>query len=62
VIATRDGESDVMTVQVEGIGADLAAIEASVMATLRLRGRVEIVDPGTLPNDGKVIDDQRVYE
>ena len=62
VIATRNGESDVMTVQVEGIGADLAAIEASVMATLRLRGRVEIVDPGTLPNDGKVIDDQRVYE
>jgi phenylacetate-CoA ligase len=62
VIATRDGESDVMTVQVEGIGADLAAIEASVMATLRLRGRVEIVDLGTLPNDGKVIDDQRVYE
>jgi phenylacetate-CoA ligase len=62
VIATRDGEMDVMTVQVEARGADLAALGDSVAAVLKLKGRVEIVAPGSLPNDGKVIDDQRKYE
>ncbi|HLI14178.1 MAG TPA: AMP-binding protein [Alphaproteobacteria bacterium] len=28
----------------------------------KLRGEVELVPPGTLPNDGKVIDDIRTYE
>ena len=28
----------------------------------RLKGDVEIVPPGALPNDGKVIDDQRSYD
>jgi phenylacetate-CoA ligase len=27
----------------------------------KLRGEVELVPPGTLPNDGKVIDDTRKY-
>jgi phenylacetate-CoA ligase len=62
VIATREGEKDVMTVQVEAPGADAEALADSVAAVLKLRGRVEIVSPGTLPNDGKVIDDQRSYE
>ena len=31
-------------------------------ATLKLRAEVEIVAPGSLPNDGKVIDDQRDYD
>ncbi len=61
VIATREGEMDVMTVQVEapeGAGADY---EDSVVQTLKLKGRVEVVPLGSLPNDGKVIDDQRSY-
>jgi phenylacetate-CoA ligase len=62
IIATRDGEKDVMTVQVEAPGADAEVLAESVAAVLKLRGRVEIVDHGTLPNDGKVIDDQRNYE
>ncbi|KPQ16880.1 MAG: phenylacetate-CoA ligase [Rhodobacteraceae bacterium HLUCCO18] len=62
VIATREGEKDVMTVQVEAPGADREVLAESVAAVLKLRGRVEIVEPGTLPNDGKVIDDQRSYE
>jgi phenylacetate-CoA ligase len=28
---------------------------------LKLRGEVEVVPPGSLPNDGKVIDDRRSY-
>ncbi len=62
VIATRAEERDVMTVQVEGEGLDTAAVGASVREALKLSGEVEIVAPGTLPNDGKVIDDQRSYD
>ena len=38
------------------------AITASVQTILKLRGDVELVQPGSLPNDGKVIDDTRTYE
>ena len=62
VIATRDGEMDVMTVQVEAPDGAGAGYEDSVVQTLKLKGRVEIVAPGSLPNDGKVIDDRRVYD
>ena len=61
VIAGRDGAQDTMTVQVEAERADAGAIAASVQAVLKLRGAVEVVAPGSLPNDGKVIDDRRSY-
>ncbi len=60
VTVTRVGEMDAMTVQVEADGGDEAAWAASVAETLRLKGSVERVD--TLPDDGKVIDDRRVYD
>jgi phenylacetate-CoA ligase len=62
VIATRDGEQDAMTVQVEADGGNADAIADSVIATLKLKAKVEIVAKGSLPNDGKVIDDQRSYD
>jgi phenylacetate-CoA ligase len=62
VIASREGEMDVMTVQVEADGADAGALAESVASVMKLKGRVEIVAPGSLPNDGKVIDDQRSYD
>ncbi len=65
VIASRDGEADVMTVQFEceaGGAGDLAAYAASVVEVLKLKGRVQIVAPGGLPNDGLVIEDQRSYD
>ena len=37
------------------------AIVASIRDVTKLRGEVEFVDPGTLPNDGKVIEDKRKY-
>ena len=61
VIATRDGEMDAMTVQVESRASNPALYEGSVLEVLKLRGRVEIVTPGSLPNDGKVIEDRRSY-
>jgi len=37
------------------------ALVASIRDVTKLRGEVELVPPGTLPNDGKVIDDTRKY-
>ncbi len=66
VIATREGEADRMVVRVEAEpphdGLDVAALRASVMAYLKLRGDVEVAAPGALPNDGLVIEDRRDYE
>lgn len=62
VIARREGEKDVMHVQVESSGADEAGLAEAVKATLKLSGSVEVLAPGSLPNDGKVIDDQRSYD
>ncbi len=62
VVASREGEMDVMTVRVETDAQDAAIYEKSVMDTLKLRGRIELVPRGSLPNDGKVIEDQRQYE
>ncbi|HEX5612689.1 MAG TPA: AMP-binding protein [Burkholderiales bacterium] len=39
----------------------LEGIVGSIRDVTKLRGEVELVPPGTLPNDGKVIDDQRKY-
>ncbi|MEC7792366.1 MAG: phenylacetate--CoA ligase family protein [Pseudomonadota bacterium] len=62
VLAQREGERDVMVVQVEAEGSDGTAYETSVADLLKLKGRVEVVPVGSLPNDGKVIEDQRTYD
>jgi phenylacetate-CoA ligase len=61
VIADRQDEMDVMTVQVETRASNPALYEGSVLEVLKLRGKVELVPPGSLPNDGKVIEDRRSY-
>ena len=62
VIADREGEMDAMTVQIESPRAADAEYAASVAETLKLRGRIEVVAPGSLPNDGLVIEDRRKYD
>ncbi len=62
VIARREGEMDVMDVQVETEATDTAPYAASVAEILKLKGRVDVVKPGSLPNDGKVIEDRREYD
>lgn len=62
VVATRRGEQDAMTVQIEADGIAVSTLEESVQQVLKLRGQVEVVAKGALPNDGKVIDDQRTYD
>lgn len=62
LVATRAGEMDAMTVQVETASGDAALYERSVMDILKLRGRIELVPRGSLSNDGKVIEDRRKYD
>ncbi len=62
VIASREGARDVMLVQIESDCDDTARYAGSVAETLKLKGRIEIVAKGSLPNDGKVIEDQRNYD
>lgn len=40
----------------------LAEISSSIQAVCKLRGEVGFADPGSLPNDGKVIDDIREFD
>ncbi|MBW8285310.1 MAG: phenylacetate--CoA ligase family protein [Rhizobium sp.] len=62
VVASREGEMDVMTVQIETRATNPALYEPSIVATLKMRAHVELLPPGALPNDGKVIEDRRSYE
>jgi len=62
VIATRKGEQDEMTVKVETRASNPDLYAGTVLETLKLRGRIELVPPGSLPNDGKVIEDLRQYD
>jgi phenylacetate-CoA ligase len=65
LVVTRDAEADAMNLQAETdtAGEDLAArVEASLQSVTKLRGRVTLVTPGSLPNDGKVIADERRYD
>lgn len=61
LVVARSGEIDVMTLKVECSEAPGLAdrIVESVRTVTKLGSTVELVAPGSLPNDGKVIDDTR---
>jgi phenylacetate-CoA ligase len=62
LVVDREAEQDTMTLLAECAPAD-AALEAAIAATLqsitKLKGSVKLMTPGTLPNDGKLIADER---
>ena len=61
---TRSGERDAFGLLCECDDANRAAadkIAESIRNVLKLRGGVKLVGTGTLPNDGKVIADERDY-
>ena len=60
VVENVDGE-DRMTLHVEGAPSDVAAIEATMKEVTKVRGAVRAAALGSLPNDGKVIEDLRKY-
>ena len=62
LIVSRENDLDVMTLQVipaNGTALDSEAIAQTLAEVTKLKGRVEVAT--SLPNDGKVIDDQRDY-
>jgi phenylacetate-CoA ligase len=59
---TREAEQDAMTLVAEcaALQPGLAeAVAATLQSVTKLKGAVELVQPGSLPNDGKVIADER---
>jgi phenylacetate-CoA ligase len=60
LVVENEGGEDRMTLHVEG-AADTGAMEASLREVTKVRGEVRGVPEGSLPNDGKVIEDLRKY-
>jgi phenylacetate-CoA ligase len=62
LVVGREAEQDTMTLMAECAAYD-GALESAIAATLqfvtKLKGAVKLVAPGELPNDGKVIADER---
>ncbi len=62
LVVTRAGETDVMTLKAE-CSSPTETLRKEIVSTLRavtkLQGAVDLVAPGSLPNDGKVISDER---
>ena len=62
VNVSRSDNNDVMSVLLEIEGETNKDYDSIVKEILKLKGEVQIMSPGTLPNDGKVIDDQRTFD
>jgi len=65
LVVARDGEQDVMTLKLEVRNAaeDILAAAASVLKeATNLTGAIELAEIGSLPNDGKIIADERSYD
>ncbi|MFJ3046610.1 phenylacetate--CoA ligase family protein [Herbaspirillum chlorophenolicum] len=67
LVVSGEMANDIMTLHCE-VGdpqdpaIDAAAVAGSLRELTKLRGEVMFVAPGSLPNDGKVIEDARKYE
>ena len=64
LVVGRAGEQDVMTLRAESGKSDeglKTKLAETLQAVTKLKGQVEFVAPGSLPNDGKVIADERTY-
>jgi len=65
LVVTREGETDAMTLKAEAAKIENGLAEKlseTVQAITKLKGKIELVAQGSLPNDGKVIADERSYK
>ena len=65
LVVSGEMANDSMTLQVEAAGAGAGLdqrISEAIRDITKLRGTVELLSPGSLPNDGKVIEDARSYK
>ena len=64
LVVEGEGGNDRMTLLCEARerpGYLVEALVASLREVTKLRGEAQLVEPGSLPNDGKVIEDKRQY-
>ena len=64
LVVGRTGEQDSMTLRAEAASSDAtfaSAVGETLAQVTKLKGEVQLVAPGSLPNDGKVIADERAY-
>lgn len=62
LVVRREAEADTMTLLAESAATEppfADVLAETLQGVTKLRGEVEFVAPGTLPNDGKVIADER---
>jgi len=65
LVVSGEMANDTMTLQVEAASAPQgldARIGEAIRDVTKLRGEVQLLAPGSLPNDGKVIEDARSYK
>jgi len=64
LVVSGEMANDVMTLhcEVDNLACDTSAIVDTIRDVTKLRGDVMLVARGSLPNDGKVIEDARRYE
>jgi phenylacetate-CoA ligase len=62
LVVSREAEQDAMTLHAETTKAEAGlaeALAATLQSVTKVRGAVKLATPGSLPNDGKVISDER---
>jgi phenylacetate-CoA ligase len=65
LVVYRNGDEDAMILEIEPIGEgqpDAKAVATSLSDITKLRGEIIVRPAGSLPNDGKVISDERDYD
>ena len=60
LVVSREKDTDVMKLQVTGDNVEVGSVQKSLRDVTKLGGTVELVS--NLPNDGKVISDERDYD
>ena len=65
LVVSGEMANDTMTLKVEAVSPP-AGLDSRIGDVIRdvtkLRGEVQLLEPGSLPNDGKVIEDARSYK
>jgi phenylacetate-CoA ligase len=65
LVVSGEMANDTMTLKVEAASASTglgSRIGEAIREVTKLRGDVQLLEPGSLPNDGKVIEDARIYK
>lgn len=59
LVIGREGEQDRAVLRIEGTEDVAEAVGATFQDVMKLKAHIEVVAPGSMPNDGRVISDER---